>query len=138
MTKFLSECFYRKSIYKHVESLVDMGVNRYQDLTDSQRYKISALIIRELGADDFESLTGSDNCSDTMGIFAEALFNNSEESDKKLLTYIKNNAVANHGWQIDELIYEIKSTKRVGMMIENGFIPSVDNINGELTWRKSA
>lgn len=135
---YLPNYFYNSSIYSYVESLIGMGFERYQDMKTAQKQKISALIIRELGADDFESMVGSDNCSDTMSVFAEALLNNSKESDEKLLAMIKMNAIRNHGWQIDELISEIKESHSRYKKIEHGYINYVDKQTGESCWRKSA
>jgi hypothetical protein len=125
-------------IYNYVEGLVSQGVNSYRDLDAEEKQKISALIIRELGADDFESLTGCDNTEDTMQLFANALYNNDPKSDKKLLDFIKMNAIANHGWEVDELISEIKSCHKVSKMLENNFISYTDKQTGELCWRKQA
>lgn len=130
--------FHKKEIYNYVESLVLEGANNYNDLSLQQKQKISALIIKELGADDFESLTGCDNCQETMNVFADALFNDNKESDMKLLKLIKQNALTNHGWQVNELMDEIKQSHNISKRLENGFIPYTDKQTGELCWRKSA
>jgi hypothetical protein len=127
-----------REIYNFVQDLVLQGANYYNDLTLQQKQKISALIIKELGADDFESLTGCDNTKETMQIFADALFNNDHALDMILLQTLKMNALANHGWQINELMQEIKQSHHISRRLENGFIPYTDKQTGELCWRKSA
>lgn len=133
--RFLPKCFYSKQIYSYVENLVLAGANKYQELSTSEKNKVSALIIKELGADDFESMLGED-CNQTMQIFSESLFNNNEDSDKKLLNLIKSNAIANHAWQVDELIQEIKSSHHVSRQFDSGFMPYVDRESGDLMWRR--
>tara|TARA_R110000868_G_scaffold356723_1_gene618169 strand:- start:401 stop:811 length:411 start_codon:yes stop_codon:yes gene_type:complete len=125
-------------IYSHVEDLVLNGINCYNDLKLDEKFKISSLIIKKLKGDDFESLAGSDNCNETMAIFAEALANNDYETDQKLLKYIKMNAVINHGYQVNELIDEIKDRHNIARHLDNNDIPYTDQQTGELLWRRSA
>lgn len=134
----IPQFFYDARIYDYINELVTFGATDFSSILDTERDNITIKIIDVLGADAYNILIGSDDFDKLLNNFKTFLKTANSESAYETLQTMRSNALDHYAVHIEDLMDEIKDSRRNTRRIEAGMKPMIDNQNGEITWRKSA
>ena len=135
---FTCEAYYTPAIIKLIDALIEDGYTSYRDLRDIDKYEISAQCIQALGDEAYSCIIESPDFNSTLSHFKKYLLSVNNDDAIDLAEMLRENAINYFSEAMDSIFISRCTEIRTIEKIETGFFRSVDHINGEIEWRRSA
>lgn len=129
---------YQKKILDFIQDKIECGDYSFESLCDDDKEKLTVLFIDSFEEEAYTVLIEGEETHNVIKHLKSFLMTADMDSGYLLLNSLKKNAIQSCCSTLDFMFEELTNKFNNERNRENGLKPFTDNINGEISWKRSA
>lgn len=129
---------YQKQIFDFIQDKIECGDYSFESLCDDDKEKLTVLFIDSFEEEAYTVLIEGEETHNVIKHLKSFLMTADMDSGYQLLNSLKKNAIQSCCSTLDFMFEELNNKFNNERNRENGLKPFTDNINGEISWKRSA